>query len=134
MLKRIALFLTVGLIAAVVLAACGGGSGDNGESSDGGSSGDGNTVSLELSEFKFTPNTFTVKAGSEVTINLKNTGSVAHDITIDDVNGQKVYKKVEAGKSDKVTFTAPSQAGTIDFYCAEPGHKESGMTGTMTVE
>jgi uncharacterized cupredoxin-like copper-binding protein len=24
-------------------------------------------------------------------------------------------------------------AGTYDFYCSLPGHKEAGMTGTLTV-
>ena len=37
-----------------------------------------------------------------------------------------------AGKSGTATFAAPG-AGTYQYYCAVPGHKEAGMTGTLQV-
>ncbi len=83
---------------------------------------------------KFTPNTFTVKAGQKVTIKLENKGVVMHDFTIDDVNGQKVSQPVDPGQTKTVSFTAPSTPGTVQFYCSQPGHRAAGMQGTITVQ
>ena len=103
-------------------------------SSNGSSSNSGNAITITETEMKFTPNTFTVSAGQQVTIKLENKGVVMHDFTIDDVGGKKISQPVEPGKSGTVTFTAPSSPGTIQFYCSQPGHKAVGMVGTITVQ
>jgi uncharacterized cupredoxin-like copper-binding protein len=36
------------------------------------------TLNVTLSDFKFTPDTFVVPAGKEITLNLKNEGAVEH--------------------------------------------------------
>ncbi len=129
MLKRFGVLVGVSAILVVLLAACGGSS--NSSSSSSSSS---NTVTITETEMKFTPNAFTVKAGDKVTVKLENKGSVMHDFTIDNVGGQKITHPLDPGKSGTVTFTAPSSAGTIQFYCSQPGHKEAGMVGTITVQ
>lgn len=130
MLKRVGVFLVVSVFLVGLLAACGGSSGS--DNSGGGSSG--NTVTITETEMKFTPNTFTVKAGETVTVKLENKGTVMHDFTIDNIDGKKVQHPLDPGKSGTVTFTAPSQPGTVEFYCSQPGHKAAGMVGTMTVQ
>ncbi len=95
----------------------------------GGGGGGGNT--LRLSEFKFDPNTLTAKAGQPVQVTLQNAGTVEHDFNIDQFNIHSV--KVQPGRSENFTFTAPA-AGTYQFVCNEAGHKEGGMTGTLTVQ
>lgn len=132
MLKRFATFLAMGILAVGVVA-CGGGDGDNGGSSNGGSSG-GGSVSMEFKEFEFVPANIEANAGETITLNIKNTGAVTHDIVWDDLGGEKVEKKLDSGQSGTLTVTAPSQTGEYDFYCSEPGHKESGMVGTLTVK
>lgn len=121
--RILALLLAVVTIAGLVPACTSGGSGSTG-----------NGITIQETEMKFIPNSITVKAGQKVTITLKNTGVVTHDFTIDDVDGQKVSKPVEPGQSATVSFTAPSAPGTLDFYCSQPGHKQAGMTGTITVQ
>jgi uncharacterized cupredoxin-like copper-binding protein len=128
MRKRVGVFVVTGLFLVALITACGGsGSSDGGGSSD-------NTVSITETEMKFSPNSFNVKAGQKVTIKIENKGTVMHDFTIDDVGGQKISKPLDPGKSATVSFTAPSEPGTIQFYCSQPGHKEVGMVGTITVQ
>jgi uncharacterized cupredoxin-like copper-binding protein len=43
-----------------------------------------------------------------------------------------VEVKAQPNAKATVQFT-PTAAGTYQFYCAEPGHKEAGMVGTLTV-
>jgi uncharacterized cupredoxin-like copper-binding protein len=131
MLKRFAVLIVASFCVVALLAACGGGSKDDSTSSSGASGGTSGSQTIDMTEMKFSPNTFTVKAGEKVTVKLENKGTVVHDFSIDSLN---VHQDVQAGKSGTVTFTAPSSAGTVDFYCNQPGHKAAGMTGTITVQ
>jgi uncharacterized cupredoxin-like copper-binding protein len=104
------------------------------------------TVDVTLSDFKYTPNTFTVPAGKEITLNLKNEGFVSHQFIIfklgtnagekygleDDTN---IYWKTEVlpGKSVTAKFTAPSEPGEYYVTCGLGGHHEVGMAGTLIV-
>jgi nitrite reductase (NO-forming) len=130
MLKRFAVLMIASLCVIGLLAACGGSSKDS-TSSSGSGSGGGNSVTIDMTEMKFTPNTFTVKAGEKVTVKLENKGSVLHDFSIDSLN---VKQDVQPGKTETVSFTAPSSAGDVVFYCNQPGHEAAGMKGTMTVQ
>ena len=72
----------------------------------------------------FQPNSITAAAGAE--LELDNEGQNPHTFTID---GQDVDEQVNAGDNAKITLDlAP---GTYDFYCRF--HKSLGMTGTLTV-
>jgi len=104
------------------------------------------TIDVTLSDFKYTPNTVTVPAGKEITLNLKNEGFVSHQFIIfklgtdagekyepeDDVN---IYWKTEIlpGKSVTVKFTAPSEPGEYYVTCGLGGHHEVGMVGKLIV-
>ncbi|GAB4109817.1 MAG: hypothetical protein Fur005_07920 [Roseiflexaceae bacterium] len=81
-------------------------------------------VSIEMA---FTPNTVNVDKPGRYTISLKNEGSVLHDITFPD--GTKITSK--SGE----TNTADVMIGPegVKFICSLPGHKESGMVGTISV-
>lgn len=41
---------------------------------------------------------------------------------------------VAGGKSDSVTFTAPTKPGDYEYICTFPGHLAAGMKGTLTVK
>ena len=88
-------------------------------------------VSVEGTEFAFTPNTLEAKAGGALEITLVNKGTLEHDISIDAL-GVKLL--VPVGQTLAVTTEKPVPAGTYDFYCAVAGHKEAGMVGTLTVK
>ena len=113
--------------ASALLAACGGGGGG------GGTSGGGGKITIEMGEYYYKPATITVSPGASVTVTLKNVGTLQHDFHSDQINptGSPL---VDPGKSVDFTFTAPSQAGTYDFWCTVPGHKELGMVGKLEVK
>jgi uncharacterized cupredoxin-like copper-binding protein len=84
-------------------------------------------------QMRFEPATLTVRANTPVSLTLDNSGAaLAHDFTIDNISGQKVEVRAQPNAKATVQFT-PTAAGTYQFYCAEPGHKEAGMVGTLTV-
>jgi len=85
---------------------------------------------LETTEFAFAPAELEVAAGSALEVTLDNKGTLEHDFTIDSI-GFKVEVKI--GKTATGT-TGVLAAGTYDFYCSVPGHKEAGMVGTLTVK
>lgn len=126
-------------VGALTIAACGGAS--NEPSTD---------LTVTVQEFQFTPNTWTVPAGEQVTITITNEGTVTHEwvllqegvaitseadlpeteeeLLADFVN---VEEEVEAGTSKTLTFQAPP-AGNYQIICAIEDHFDAGMEGTLT--
>jgi uncharacterized cupredoxin-like copper-binding protein len=83
-------------------------------------------------QMRFEPATLAVRANTPVSLTLDNSGSaLLHDFTIDNVGGQQVHIQAQANSRGTGQFTAP--AGTYQFYCSQPGHKDAGMVGTLTV-
>ncbi len=110
------------------------------------SAGASTTLNVDMTEFAYSPTTFNVPAGKEITLNLKNNGKVTHEFVIikhgekvtlpfDDDDEAKGYweQEADAGKSVSVKFTAPSDPGTYTIVCGQPQHMEAGMVGTLTV-
>ena len=110
------------------------------------SSGPSTKINVEMTDFAFTPNHFTVPAGEEITVNIAHNGIVVHDFiimnpgttagdTFDEEDMPKVYKFVEVppGHSQSFSFIAPSVPGDYQVVCGIAGHLESGMTATLTV-
>ena len=126
------------VVAALVLAACGGSAAGGGQSAG--------SINVNLTEFKFTPDTFSVTARSNVNISLTNSGSVQHTFVImkagttakspfDDSQKSNIFwtVSVDPGKTVNTSFTAPSDAGDYQVVCDLPGHLEGGMVGKLTV-
>ena len=91
------------------------------------------SVVVKLSEYKFDPNTISHASGS-ITFYLENVGTTAHDMTIYDSTGKEVAGSDLVQPGNQSTFTVTiSTAGTYPFKCTQPGHADSGMTGTLTV-
>ncbi len=135
-MKKSNLAIVFVLALSLVLAAC---------SSGGSSSGGSTSIDVKMTDFKFTPDTWTVPAGKEVTLNISNTGAVTHDwaLMLKPVEGSfssanegdiVAQFKLEAGKSEAVKFTAPATAGEYQVICAVPGHLEAGMVGKLIVQ
>ena len=126
--------LAVMLIANLYLTACGAG-------------GPTTEINVTLTDFQFTPNTFTVPAGAEITLNVVNTGAVVHNFVImnrdqtaggafkddDEPNVYWQQVDIQPGGDTTTTFTAPTEAGEYEIVCRTEGHIASGMVGKLIV-
>lgn len=74
-------------------------------------------ATITISAVAYTPNSITIKAGSQVTLHLQNKEgtSCIQAFTIPQLGIQKV---VPVGTSGDITFTAPSQPGQLKFMCS----------------
>jgi uncharacterized cupredoxin-like copper-binding protein len=121
--------LAVPLLAAMILVACGGGQASAPKSV----ANIQNITVKSTDQMRFEPSTLTVQSNSPVSVTLDNSGAaLVHDFTIDQIGGQKVTVKAQPNGRATIQFT-PAVAGTYQFYCAEPGHKEAGMVGSLIV-
>lgn len=81
-------------------------------------------MNVELDDFTFSPNQFKVQSGSEVAINVTNSGAVKHDFnimklgadvgdTFDDKDRENVLLEmsVQSGETESETFSVPAEAG-----------------------
>jgi nitrite reductase (NO-forming) len=87
------------------------------------------TTEIDLQDIKFVPDTFSVPANTPTKVTLKNTGAAPHNFSIDQLN---IKQDVAPGQTVEIEINAP--AGTYQYYCDVPGHKEAGMVGTLTVQ
>ncbi len=125
--------LTVAAVAA--LAACG----DSGDGDGGGSS---TEIAVIGTDFAFTPATYLVDQGLEVTVTLTNEGTLEHNWVLlsepirseDELDPANVLAEAVAqpGELGDVTFTAPPP-GDYQVICDIPGHFAAGMEADLTV-
>lgn len=134
-MKKVVVWLGV-LSLCILLAACGGG-GNKASTS----------INVTMTDFQFTPNTFTVPAGQQINFTATNNGGVQHSFVImkqgTQVNGSfsdkdqaNVYWEqtaIPVGQTIQATFTAPSDPGEYQVVCAVPGHIEAGMVAKLNV-
>ncbi len=115
-------------ITALLVAACGSG---------------GDSISADAEEFAFSPTSWTITEGAEVTLTLTNNGTEEHEWVIlsEEITAEDQFTEdlviwemeAEPGVAAQGSFTAPA-AGTYQVICALDGHFSSGMAGTLTVE
>jgi plastocyanin len=82
------------------------------------------TADINISNFSFSPSSFTAKPGQKVTV--LNNDSTQHSLTAD--NGVFDTGLISTGQVG--SFTAPVTPGTYTFHCSI--HKT--MTGTLIVQ
>jgi uncharacterized cupredoxin-like copper-binding protein len=109
-------------VAGLLLAACNG-DGDGGEA----------TTTIDVTgtdALAFEPDSFTVPAGEEVTVNLTAEGGVEHDFVIEEIDEEVVH--ADPGETATGTFTI-DDPGPYTVYCEVPGHREAGMEADLEV-
>jgi plastocyanin len=84
-------------------------------------------LKLTGNEYSFAPSALKASAGL-TTIRFTNGGAVDHDFSIDAL---KIHLVEKPGRTGEATLTL--KPGTYTFFCAVPGHRQSGMQGTLTV-
>jgi plastocyanin len=115
----------VAILLLAVSAACGG--------SGGGSAQPAGSIKVDMTEFKFTPASLSVKPG-RTTFYLVNSGTVAHDLVITAPSGSRVAASELVQPGNAATFTVDDlAAGSYRIVCDQPGHEASGMKGTLSV-
>lgn len=90
----------------------------------------GDAVSVNGGDLFFDPAQLTIPADTDVTVTLQNIGAAVHNWYQPDVD--RKTPDVAPGESGEVVISLP--AGTYQFWCTIPGHKDAGMVGTLTVE
>jgi uncharacterized cupredoxin-like copper-binding protein len=104
------------------------------------------TLNVELKDFEFTPTLFTVPAGREITLKIKNIGTLEHEFVIMNLGTQatlpfseddegNIYWEIELDPNmeQTVKFNAPSEPGEYEVVCGTAGHLEVGMKGRLVV-
>lgn len=109
------------------------------------------TVTIGMADtMRFTPGDLVVERGQTVKIIARNDGDVLHEIVLgtreeiekhrtamrDDpamAHGAPYMAHVAPGESQQIIWQF-DQPGKFEFACLLPGHYESGMTGSLTVE
>jgi uncharacterized cupredoxin-like copper-binding protein len=95
----------------------------------------------------FEPAAFAVPAGDEVTLRLTAGEAVGHDFVIEAAEaqgaagdqgeggavaaGDLAVAHADPGQTVTGAFTI-DEPGTYQVYCSIPGHRQAGMTGTLT--
>lgn len=105
------------------------------------------TLSIDTTDFAFTPNQWTVNAGQRITLKLTNQSGSEHEWVLlkkgeevtmpfdaDDEARIEFESEVEPGNVKISFFPAPDEAGLYRIVCGIPGHLEAGMEGTLTVK
>lgn len=102
----------------------------NNQSTDSGKQSSVKAFAIESIGLDFTPDTIKVNLGDTVRVTYRNTTG-KHDWTLDEFDAKT--QLLDAGQEETVEFVA-DKAGSFEFYCSVPGHREAGMKGTLIVE
>jgi uncharacterized cupredoxin-like copper-binding protein len=138
------LALLAAVLAVALAPGCGGDSGsDTSATTTGTTTGTatkpagGGTTTVAVDEFTIEPKDLTVSRGA--TLDVKNDGAIAHNLTIE--KGPDPTEKSQklagtstflGGKSEKLDVKlAP---GKYAMVCTVSGHRDAGMVGTITVK
>jgi plastocyanin len=90
----------------------------------------GGPVMLEAQD-PFNWSTNELEAAPGQTIQVTNAGVMEHDFVIDELG---ISEALPSGEPVEVTLPDDLTVGdTYTYYCSVPGHRESGMEGTLTI-
>ena len=132
---------TLGVITLAVLAttliACGGSDHSSGMGHMGDSAGGANRpvvagareIPVRANEFSFTPKSMQIRAGVPVALVLTSQ-DIEHDLYVRGT-GHVVHAAADATERGGLMMRKP---GVYRFWCTVPGHRDGGMTGTITVK
>lgn len=144
MTRRLSLTLLPVAAVAVVLAGCGGGSSSSttpaspaNASTGSASSAKGEVVNLSADpsgQLRFTQSKLTVAKPGTVTLVMRNPTSagMSHGVSLEGNGVDKDGPIVAPGKTSSISVDL--EKGTYTYYCPVPGHRQAGMTGTLTVQ
>lgn len=86
-------------------------------------------VEIGMIDIAYEVKEFSIPANTDSVVTLVNNGFLQHNFVIDELGLESPM--YNGGDSGTVTINAP--AGTYEYYCSVPGHREAGMVGSLTV-
>ena len=89
-------------------------------------------IKISGKEFSYAPSTINVKKGEKVKITFTNSGTMMHDLVIEELDIRT--KMVAPGGTDTLEFTVPDKGPSLTFYCSVGGHRALGMEGTFLIK
>jgi uncharacterized cupredoxin-like copper-binding protein len=107
-------------------------------------------IKIIASDMRYQPSIITVSKDKTSTIVLQNDDQIEHDIEVKGITANvpgspdghdhhssqsngSLHLHAQANSSSKLEFF-PTEKGVYEFFCTVPGHKESGMSGTLIVD
>lgn len=133
------------LIMVLLVAACGGGStgstgntgstgGDTGTDAGGSEAPAAKDITIEaLVTLKWEPADLTAEAGQPVNITMTSDGALEHNfVWADQPDTDFLHTNIGETEDGPASRTFDT-AGSYEFYCTIPGHREAGMVGELTV-
>lgn len=88
------------------------------------------SVELNMVDLAFEPTDFAIAANTDVAVNLTNSGNLPHAFQLED--GSVESDELASGETGSVTLNLPP--GEYPYICPVPGHADSGMAGSITVQ
>ncbi|HET9613317.1 MAG TPA: cupredoxin domain-containing protein [Candidatus Limnocylindrales bacterium] len=85
---------------------------------------------LVARDVSYTPSTFTLTSGDVLGLYVENEDPTSHSFDIDSL---AIHVQIPANATVLVPIQ-PTGTGTLEFYCAIPGHRAAGMVGTIDVQ
>ncbi len=89
------------------------------------------TLVIKASSFKFEPNYIKASQGDTLTINVENTSSMEHNLTIKSPKGSTLANVNLPGNKTTSLKVSLAEPGTYRFYCDKPLHSSLGMKGEI---
>jgi plastocyanin len=90
------------------------------------------TLRVTADEYSFDPGRVTMRGAGPLTIRLRNTGELAHNLRLtrndEDVGGTPTF---EGGRTESVRLNL--EQGRYEMVCTVGDHAELGMTGELEV-
>jgi plastocyanin len=87
------------------------------------------TLDVVATDFSFQPAEVSLRAGEAVNIRLVNQGVAVHDLLVPALG---VWLIAAPGQS-ATSGLKFDWAGSYEFFCSVPGHREAGMVGRIVV-
>jgi uncharacterized cupredoxin-like copper-binding protein len=123
------------LVILLMVAACGGGgTGSTGGDTGGSEAPAAQNVTIQaLTTLKWDPAALTAQAGQPVNITMTSDGALEHNfVWADQPDADFLHLDIGETETTPASRTFDT-AGTYEFYCDIPGHREAGMVGELTV-
>ena len=84
------------------------------------------TIDIELGDLFIKPASLTANAGADVTLRVRNTGGIPHDLSIE---GGPQTPAIAPGK--EATLHLGQVQANMTVFCSIPGHRDAGMKAAL---